>query len=364
MIFAPKKLPSLDGWRAVSILMVLGRHSSEMKEFPGALGNPLFIPCFDGNLGVRFFFIISGFLITHLLLREQESTGGISLTAFYARRALRILPVYYAFLAAVGLMQCFTHFHQPLITWLGSLTFTVNYLPHGHITGHLWSLCVEEQFYLIWPPVLVWLLAHKRTRHFLSVLAVPVVVSLVCQVVAVTKSYPEILQPVFYNQSSLLNFDSLAVGCGAAFLLTWHGTALAGALAGGRKYGFSTLGLALILAPEYAPLLPWPALHFATAVFGNLLQALGFALLLLTSILFPGNFRPLNWRVVTQLGMLSYSIYIWQQFFWTDPSKLGFHHYWWLAFPGWLVPVLIAGTVSYYGLERPLLKLRSRFRKS
>jgi len=94
---AGRRLPSLDGWRAVSILIVLGFHCTFASGFPSAL-RPVFHWLFDGSLGVRFFFVISGFLITWLLLCEHEQRGAINLRSFYIRRALRILPVYLVFL--------------------------------------------------------------------------------------------------------------------------------------------------------------------------------------------------------------------------------------------------------------------------
>src|SRR5262245_32920356 len=117
----PSRFPSLDGWRALSILLVLGEHSLYTFDCSPKAGR-FFDAYFDGNLGVRFFFVISGFLITYLLLREQEQTGIVSLRKFYARRALRILPVYFVFLTVVFILQLVTPFHQPAITWVGNLT--------------------------------------------------------------------------------------------------------------------------------------------------------------------------------------------------------------------------------------------------
>src|SRR5260370_42605751 len=98
------RLPSLDGWRALAIVLVLLAHSS-------ATTNPLQFPDFmraittQGGLGVRIFFVISGFLITLLLLMEHRQYGFISLRNFYVRRAIRILPVYYLFLLVLAGLQ-------------------------------------------------------------------------------------------------------------------------------------------------------------------------------------------------------------------------------------------------------------------
>ena len=145
------KLPSLDGWRAVSIGLVLVQHSTMAAGFPPAL-TP-WIKRFDlGSLGVQFFFVISGFLITWLLLQEQARHGRISLKHFYLRRALRILPVYFFYLFVLG---CLTRYEQPGYLWAANLTFTTNYFWPPEGTAHFWSLGVEEQFYLLWPGLLV-----------------------------------------------------------------------------------------------------------------------------------------------------------------------------------------------------------------
>jgi peptidoglycan/LPS O-acetylase OafA/YrhL len=93
-------------------------------------------------------------------------------------------------------------------------------------------------------------------------------------------------------------------------------------------------------------------------------ETFGFALLMLQSVFLPdwGIYRILNWRWVCQIGVLSYSLYIWQQIFCTAPEAFGLGRVWWMSFPGWLVPVFVVSFISYYGLERPILKLRVRFR--
>src|SRR5260221_3637137 len=89
------RLPSLDGWRAVAIILVLGFHAEQSQRFPRQLGGVFGF--FDGPLGVRFFFVISGFLITWLLVQEHDYNGCVRLSSFYIRRALRILPAYVGF---------------------------------------------------------------------------------------------------------------------------------------------------------------------------------------------------------------------------------------------------------------------------
>jgi peptidoglycan/LPS O-acetylase OafA/YrhL len=352
------RLPSVDGWRALSILMVLAAHSMETPGFSSPSGAGTFFSLlFDGNLGVRFFFVISGFLITYLLIKERDRTGWVSLKNFYIRRALRILPVYVAYLVVVAALQLFTDLHQAPITWIGDLTFTVNFLPRGIISGHLWSLSVEQQFYLLCPMTFLWLINHKTFAWWIA--ATPISVAILCHIVSYTHHVPWIVHPLFHPHSSLVNFDSLDVGCIAAFVLAQNENRMANILVGKKKFIAIVFGILLIVVPK----LNLAFLSPVWAVAGNLLQAVGFGVLLLTSILHPGCFKPLNWPIVVQLGIVSYSIYVWQQIFYAGPTTYGFSTVWWMSYPWWLLSALAAGFASYYGFERPLLKLRTQFRR-
>src|SRR5262249_48485856 len=116
----------------------------------------------NGPLGVTIFFVLSGFLITLLLVREEIAGGEISLRAFYARRALRILPVYAAYVAALVVISHTTAVDLSGCEWTTTLTFTKNFACGQWVDGHLWSLSVEEQFYLFWPIALACLPQRRR----------------------------------------------------------------------------------------------------------------------------------------------------------------------------------------------------------
>ncbi|MFO0740174.1 MAG: acyltransferase [Labilithrix sp.] len=156
------RFPSFDGLRALAILPVVLHHSTS-GPMPGILGR--------GPLGVDLFFALSGFLITNLLLREKETTGAVRLGAFWARRALRIMPLYYGVLAVFALHAVFLREPGPVRDhFLHSLpvhlTYTSNFLldtnvPHAIVFGFGWSLATEEQFYALWPLVLGF---ARRTR--------------------------------------------------------------------------------------------------------------------------------------------------------------------------------------------------------
>lgn len=149
------QIPALDGLRALAVIAVLCYHGN----WYGVVG---------GFVGVDLFFVLSGFLITRLLVDEHQRRGGISLKNFYIRRALRLLPAVFAMVAAVWVFAAVLDAPQ-LEDDLGSRSFwALSYVAnwhdvvtetHGGPFSHLWSLSVEEQFYVVWPLVVVALLA-------------------------------------------------------------------------------------------------------------------------------------------------------------------------------------------------------------
>src|SRR5262245_2792631 len=143
------RIPSLDGVRALAILLVILSHA----HFPWddlQAWRPLKGRC--GFVGVQVFFVLSGFLITTLMLRELDRTGRLSLRQFYLRRVLRIVPAYAAYLVVLALLQGAGLVELSGLSWLSLTTYTVNFLPSlPPLISHVWSLSVEEHFYLLWP---------------------------------------------------------------------------------------------------------------------------------------------------------------------------------------------------------------------
>lgn len=144
-----QRLPSLDGLRAVAIALVIAGHASVAVGWPFA-GSPieqLKPVLFNAVLGVRIFFVISGFLITTLLLREEQRRDRVSLRDFYVRRGLRILPVIFVYVAVVAMFERAIGRHV-LSPFVHALTFTTGgFFQHqsSKLLGHTWSLSVEEQ---------------------------------------------------------------------------------------------------------------------------------------------------------------------------------------------------------------------------
>jgi peptidoglycan/LPS O-acetylase OafA/YrhL len=161
-----RHLPGLDGLRCLAILPVIWHHATP-RLLPGVGGK--------GAVGVDLFFALSGFLITTLLLRELREHGRVSLRGFYARRSLRIFPLYYAVLGAYALRELLHASLPSAAHFLHGLpyhaTYTANWflnydVPHPIVFAFSWSLCVEEQFYWVWPG----LVALVRQRLLLALL--------------------------------------------------------------------------------------------------------------------------------------------------------------------------------------------------
>jgi peptidoglycan/LPS O-acetylase OafA/YrhL len=148
-LFIGGRIPSLDGLRAISIGMVIFAHLSGTRFFPSFVAGRRDL----GNIGVRVFFVISGFLITTLLLQELAAKGRISLPLFYLRRSLRIFPCAYTYISIAALLTWAGFLRLRTTDLVHAATYTVNYeVVRPWHTIHLWSLSVEEQFYLRYAP--------------------------------------------------------------------------------------------------------------------------------------------------------------------------------------------------------------------
>ena len=352
----PRHIPSLDGLRALSVLLVILLHTllrdSIYKDIPFVyrmFGN--------GSLGVFIFFVISGYLITTLLLREREKTSTISLKSFYIRRAFRILPplyLYIFFLAVLGATG-----HLPGMNTrelVAALTLTRNYSYHVDLWAmeHLWSLCIEEQFYLLWPSVLVLCTWHRTgsagrrnaTRVAAAILIAEPFIRIVC--------YRYL--PSFHNMGMFhMQADGLMFGA-------------IGALEQGHPR-FERLYTRATRWPWLLPLLIFVVFGMLTVRFENYwnlpigITLNGFCILMwmLWLIRHPVSVlgRIFNYPAVAWVGRISYSLYIWQTFFLHHLSIQVFgRDGWWNTFPGSWLCILAAAAFSYYCVERPALRLR------
>jgi peptidoglycan/LPS O-acetylase OafA/YrhL len=334
------RVPSLDGLRALSILLVLFSHASTWPGFPDM---PKVIPAIlNGQLGVRIFFVISGFIITLLLLKEEQRAGAFSIKNFYIRRVWRILPVYYAFLLV---MIAFVHLNGleiGVFEFAAAFTFTTGWWERNvWLLGHAWSLSVEEQFYLLWPLAL-YLVRTRRNRFILVLLTIAI--------------YPLMKVGVYLSSLEsrraflfITQGDCIIMGCCLALMLFYDGKRV--------RHMFTryvtllrVVGFALIAAVtwlEYRSM--WGIL---TVPLSSSIQSLIIAWLI-GSFIFNKDFLYafLNARVIVFIGTVSYSWYIWQQPFFTVS---------WLGFPMNVIASFGVAIVSYYVIELPISKRKER----
>ena len=172
-------IPEFDGIRGVALLIVLISHTAVLYRATRWSAIP------GGFLALDMFFVLSGFLITALLLREQAQTGSLNFRAFYRRRALRLLPALVVVLAAHWCYSILTDLPQDLerSTLLAVALYYLNWkIAAGQeyvaAFGHLWSLSIEEQFYIVWPCVIAWGL-HVRRRLSLVIIILLAVIAYV-----------------------------------------------------------------------------------------------------------------------------------------------------------------------------------------
>ncbi len=344
------RIPCLDGLRAVAILLVIYAHGC----FPGDHLTP--VPMLKGRcgfLGVQIFFVLSGFLITTLMLREIQRNGRIQVGHFYLRRGLRIIPVFAAYLVVLAILEACGMVHLQSRHWWAAATYTVNFLPRPlpMSISHLWSLCVEEHFYLLWPLILAALPPRWCFR------AIPA-----CLVLAFAVRWGLLaFSDAAVDLLTFTRIDDIAVGCGLAYLarspaarrwLDWLAS-------------FPRLVLLLLLFVASgvclsrtvgSSLLPPAALPLGLAL-SNDVNVLTIAVLMWAVLIRPHGFcgRLLNHPAAVHLGVLSYSIYLWHVLFMMHEEPA-----WLCAFPQYLFFIFVAATMSYRWIEKPFLMWKDR----
>ncbi|HEY8056766.1 MAG TPA: acyltransferase [Terriglobales bacterium] len=328
------RIQGLDGLRAVAISLVLADHMvvSAVTNGTGEIAPAL------GWLGVNVFFVISGFLITTLLLREQDRRGGMDLQRFYQRRALRILPVFYLYIGVVALARAAGWLHFGWHDLLAPSLFAGNLVSrHSWVLGHFWSLSAEEQFYLLWPAVLLFAGRRRAALVAAAVWLLSPLWFLLCW-----HSGLPTLGAWFVDEQFIAAGCLLALGHGWLHQQAWYRSLL--------TPGAAVLWLAT-LAALTAVARGTGGGHLARLAMVPL--ALLLALLADAAMTAPAIGRRLDWRPLAWLGTLSYSLYVWQELFFQAGSGL--------AAP-WNLPAAVAAAcLSYYGWERYFLRLKGKY---
>jgi peptidoglycan/LPS O-acetylase OafA/YrhL len=350
--------PELDGLRAVAVLAVMLLH----------------LPVFGshrltgGFLGVDLFFVLSGFLITSLLLEEWRRGGSISLRRFYARRALRLLP---ALVAVVLACSAYGALWGPRderkLLWragLAALGFATNWLilwDHAQIgkpLSHTWSLSLEEHFYLIWPVLLLWLLSRRVRPRLLAGL-----IALGVTAVGVYRHLLCLDLGNVYHALACLDArgDGLLAGCLVGVLSSF------GMLPRGGR-GRALLQAAALASAGFTAYLMVCGAAWILELFRGLFTvvAAAFAVVLAALLSRPPrlvrdalSLPPLAW-----VGRLSYGLYLWHipVAAVLSAQRLGCGEY--TAARVQFAASFAVAAASYYGLERPFLRLKQRFRST
>lgn len=304
-----ERIPALDGWRGIAILLVLAGHS----QYARIGSDPLCL----GSHGVVLFFVLSGFLITRNLLAEKNKTGSIKLAKFYRHRVRRLLPASWTYLGSAALLVVFWRSAEmSKIEYVSAVFCFRNYVHTTGLTGHFWSLSVEEQFYLCWPL----LVRHLQRRTLIiGVLGA-------CLALAAARTAGWVLLPhaggyTFHTEHCA---DALLVGCLAALVEIPFTSYLTGL----RLWPFVTI-LVLQLLRNPLPL------------FGEC-SVIAVMLLISSRTQTAVNWTPLRWT-----GLISYSLYLWQEPFLMDGTHAGSA----LALLARLFGLTCVAALSWYFLE-------------
>jgi peptidoglycan/LPS O-acetylase OafA/YrhL len=338
-------IPSLDGLRAISIILVIISHITKYFPTIDFFGFDL------GGFGVSIFFVISGFLITTLLLKEKVKHGEISLKNFYIRRVIRILPVAYLFLLCVVILNYAFSMNLPAITFVKPMLFVENYGDHTKFTptGHFWSLSVEEHFYLIFPFILSKSLKNYLITTFVLILITPISILLFFHY----KSHIFLINWIIEVFKVELGHGIVAIMVGsllAIFLFKFPRIKL-------PEFKYPDVWLLAIL------LLSFLFHNYQLPFIGVIISPIFTSLLVLSVIYYRKCliFNFLNLKPIIYIGTLSYSLYIWQQIFVYDqPWGHSFRYGHSLILN--IVLLVITAMISYHLYEKPILKLKERFK--
>jgi peptidoglycan/LPS O-acetylase OafA/YrhL len=381
--------PALDGVRAIAISLVVLFHYPWQQPFYGA--NPMH----GGFLGVDVFFVLSGFLITTLLLQEHATLGSVSLRRFYARRALRLLPAFFV-LFAIALVLHFTlaagDGNRPKALGLfGMLLYAANWVNVYRdgalgVVSHTWSLAIEEQFYLVWPVILVFLLRRRLRLGTIAGLAAAGIIAasvwrawywihrlghrsflnyyLMITDRAIAVDSPGTLthrthvwNRIYFGSDS--RADALLVGCLTAIVLFWVLPRL-GARARVRlsaAAGLALAGCAVIVWKAVVVISGW------LPVWGILALELGVAVVIAGLVAAPRGLlaRVLALPPLAWLGRRSYAVYLFHTVVFEYCKRSRVHLPPPVSFVFQMAVILVVAELSHRLVEAPMLRRKRHF---
>lgn len=364
----------LDGIRGIAVILVLAVHFQNMAVLPRAwtifrwLGDVMAW----GWCGVDLFFVLSGFLITGILLDKRKDANRFR--SFYSRRIRRIFPLYYAVvLFCIGISIFLRHSQTGLSLgpspngWITYLLYIQNWwIPFGNLhqmgfLGPFWSLAIEEQFYLIWP-VCVW---RFSTTTLIKICGFGMLVAFLLRWYFTPHATSAFLNVIYMN--TLTRMDALLAG-GVCAISVRNPELLERVQKSMPVIVVATASALLILVIGGER---WNS--YDVLVYGHLLLALGFGCLVLWAYLGDGNGEPLDRflraRVLTVFGKYSYAIYVYQGVVLVLTLLFFRHRAWWghstrYAFAvaiGWITVPFVVALLSYHLFEKKLLRPKDSF---
>lgn len=348
-----RDIPSLDGMRAISIAFVLTSHAGLEPRFRHTGVFRFFLNHLDvGALGVTVFFVISGYLITSLLLRETIRTGTIQLGSFYFRRAMRIFPAYYVYLAVALLISIRVGPQIATASFLSALGYFSNYYPYhmshpelgGWRIAQTWSLSLEEQFYCFWPVLLLFARKRFAVRSCIGIAAASAIIRCLTFRFMPSMNFDEQTYRMFHT-----GIDMILTGCLIALARNntrWHELCICIERPGPCVAAL----LYLLCSTVINARMPW----WFHPLLGIPLSCVSIACIVMYVTAQPDTWigRLLNLSWLRHIGKLSYSLYLWQQLF------LGPFHF--LVFPWSIGAAFCCAEASYWLIELPSLHLRAR----
>ncbi len=352
--------PALDGVRAIAIISVMLYH----LEFLVPELNPLVR---GGFLGVDIFFVLSGFLITSILLKEQDSFGSISLKNFFIRRFFRLAPAFWFFLVV---LYFFGNYILPpiqaqIIYDNYNFAYAFFYLMNWHrasneaITGnlnHTWSLAIEEQFYIIWSVVLYKAFSEGRNRKQITIATAGFIVVIILW--RAIRAFIGVDVYILYYSTDT-RIDALLIGCVASMIYCWR--LVPDAFFESRPFRILTITALLIsflilFGNSYTDIdLYYGSISlFTTSIATLLLWIVTRNGTWLHFILESG---PLRW-----IGRISYPLYLWHYAFY-EFAKKSFESVAVQVIVG-IATAIVVAAISYYIIEKPFLRIKDRFSKN
>lgn len=343
-----KHIKGFNALRAFSVTLVVITHLDLSDWIP----NTDFVmtrvwPMIAGGFGVQIFFVLSGFLISSILLNEQKSKGSINFKNFFARRFIRLLPPLLVFFILIAIANFNGYLMNAKESILYAVFYMYNFVPrefYSYEMGHFWSLGVEEQFYLLWPFVLSFIKKPKFQLIFIGILI------LVCCFVVMSLNSWEINKNYFIGRWFIPASCPILVGCFGAIVNHYYTEQL-------KKWLSHTFLVVVVILGTYSFSLYAPLKLVPTGIFVQSISVITLLLLIFHSqekkwvnIL---EFKPLSY-----IGIISYGIYVYQGFFLRTG---GGSELWFQQLPQNIILTLVVAVVSYELIEKPILKLKRRF---